>query len=771
MVAQSSAPKGGPLDNPFPIFPVASLRDIAPEILDKTVSTEAVRKLDALLVDHVRKAADGGRVGVAIPVRGDYGTGKSHLLLFAQARLRKAWPEGAAEVVVLSVASTETPLHEWYLTMVAPRLDELDLPSVFTRLLAAAAYLVADQVTLTADVAKSIRHDPLEVYEALREGLLSRTHVERALLGAVAAITPGGSEELRSVLAALAWPRRRQAALRWLAGRTLDPAEREQLGVARDLDAQADATSALVAFAGATGRGGGLFALMIDEFEHLMAEDKRTGTHRNATAVKRLLEGMCSMGAVVVVAGHWRAWEQLPDFKARFGSQTQVDLPELDARETAKLALGYAPTWAKRLDQAAMHAMAEAGERNLRSILSLMHQVHADTAGGTGPIGVAEVEAAAETRRRLAVKAGRPDAVIEEAIRAAGGSVARNEALFGKLRFDLAARRDGVLRLVADVRHVATTAELSRRLEDMSIAVGTLRARHPLARGLLIVSGAIDRATLALLDDVDGVDALRGEGPGWEAPLREAVAAAMQTEPSADEGDPFSDERGRERLREVRIGHAQAAEATRLRVEELDFGESERAAALKTTTREAAPTAPKSVYGPDTDVLDSFTESMLAQKPTLLRFFIFNSHVRMPAVAISSAFFSVLFFLLASHKIEQLLYVIMPGRTPEYLDQMYMSTSIIFEILFIFFILYLFLYSFRLTKLYFYEKSCYIRFLRWGRQLLEELLVSGAPSNELLRIKNRLVDAPDNYGGFERAIHLAVPEISALAARADREVP
>src|SRR5262249_29453021 len=152
-----------------------------------------------------------------------------------------------------------------------------------------------------------------------------------------------------------AWPQRQDAALRWLAGRALNSADRESLGVTRNLDADAEAAAVLVAIAGAAIRGGGGFALIVDEFEHLMAEDQRTNAQRNATAVKRLLEGLAGMGALVLVAGHWRAWEQLPDFKARFG-QPSVDLVTLTGKETGKLALQYAPLWGTRLDEKALEA-------------------------------------------------------------------------------------------------------------------------------------------------------------------------------------------------------------------------------------------------------------------------------------------------------------------------------------------------------------------------------------------------------------------------------
>ena len=618
-----AVPKSTTVPNPFPVYPVSSLRDIAADILDRTVFTAAVMAVDSAVQGFVERAANGTRAGLAIQVRGDYGTGKTHLLLFAQARLRNTWPGGAADVTVLSAPATEAPFPVWYLTVVAPLLDRLGLPRLFAKLLAAAACEVADQVPLTAELAARIREDPLEVYPLLRDGLLSRTDVERALLRIVVAIAPRGSEELRAILAAMAWPQRQDAALRWLAGRPLDLADRELLGVTRDLDADAEAEAVLVAIAGAATRGGGVLALMVDEFEHLMAEDQRTNTQRNATWVKRLLEGTTSLGALVVVAGHWRAWDQLPDFKARFAGQPPIDLVTLTGKETGQIAVQYAPRWGARLDEGAAEAIAEAGGRNIRRVLALLHQLHADTVDGSEAIGAAAVRVAAETRRQLASETGRPDAVVEEAVRTAGGQVTRNEVLFGRLQFDILARRDDELRLVADVRHVATSAELTRLLEDFSIAVSALRTRHPSARGLLVATGAVDRATLALLDAVTTVEALPGEGPGWEAALRGAVTAAFEADPipAAWEDETVAqEEAARDALREARVTHDSAAAETRARLDAIDFGPDERGGATRAMARESTPTESTSVYGPDAIVLDGFSESMRTQTPSILSF-------------------------------------------------------------------------------------------------------------------------------------------------------
>jgi hypothetical protein len=116
------------------------------------------------------------------------------------------------------------------------------------------------------------------------------------------------------------------------------------------------------------------------------------------------------------------------------------------------------------------------------------------------------VESAAETRRRLAAETGRPDVVIEEAVRAAGGRVTRNEALFGRLRFDFVARRGEELRLVADVRHTATSAELTRLLDDSAPILlvdeinfgSTTQSTTPPTTSLVLLSSGETSITSAL---------------------------------------------------------------------------------------------------------------------------------------------------------------------------------------------------------------------------------------------------------------------------------
>jgi hypothetical protein len=608
-----------PPPNPFPIYPVSSLRDIADTILEKTVPTDAVEAVASTVAAYASRAdARADRRSTMVPVRGDYGTGKTHLLLYAKALLEKLWPDG--RVLALSAPGTEADFARWYVQVLGPAITKLALDRVFLELLAGAAGEVAIQVPLTAGEAAYIREDPLNVYPVLSKGLLSRTDVERVVNAAVEALTPQGSPGLRGALTALIWRERKDTPTRWLVGEPLQPAEREGLGVERDLDVDAEAASVLVAIARACARCGTAFVLIIDEFEHLMAEDRRTETRRNATWFKRVLEGLSPAGALVLVAGHWQAWEQLPDFQDRFGRQPPVDLVALTGREVRLLLDKAAPDWSKRLDDAALDAVAEAGGRNIRRVLAVLHQLYATTAHRSGPVGAAAVRDT-ENLRVTQERGPAPEELLQEAVRAAGGEIMSGELLLGRLRFDLVAQRGAEIRLVAEVKHATTEIGLTQMLDDFAIAVAAVRRRHPHAKGLLVISGAGEAATLSLLDPLPGVKALRADG----GEIRKAVAEALAGEVSPANDQPPSSLKSeaefaaQQRIREAHAYQAHEAGLTSLRLKNLAYGSSERDLAAAETARQALkPESPDSLLGPNRKILDELLRGIQMQGPTIV---------------------------------------------------------------------------------------------------------------------------------------------------------
>jgi hypothetical protein len=275
--------------------------------------------------------------------------------------------------------------------------------------------------------------------------------------------------------------------------------------------------------------------------------------------------------------------------------------------------------------------------------------------------------------------------------------------------------------------------------------------RHPSARGLLVATGAVDRAALALLDGMAAVEALPGEGPGWEAALRSAATTAFEANPvpvtADDERAAVQEEEAREALRRTRMTHEAASTATRSRLEKIDFGPDERGSATAALARGSAPIAPASAYGADALALDSFLESVRAQTPTVLSFLTAPANFPfLPILVLSIGLFVSI--ITAGEFVGRLVDSVFMFSRPE-------SAYGIVGFLLLQAVVVSLLLGFFLAHRYQAERRAFTRYQRWGSQKLEEMLVGGVASDELLRVKNRLIDAPDASGGFRRAFEYA----------------
>ncbi len=195
--------------NPFPVYPVSSLADIAATIEQSTVETGAIRVVKSAVDRHVagftasrNSSGPDNQPPTIITVRGDYGTGKTHLLLYARSRFEQM---SQGRSVVVAAAATESDYVQWFSNALGPALRRLRLGALVTELLAAAAKEVALRTRLTAHHAATIAEDPAAVFPLLRHGTLAQTEVERAFLRRIEQTCPSGSAHLRKVLLALPW--------------------------------------------------------------------------------------------------------------------------------------------------------------------------------------------------------------------------------------------------------------------------------------------------------------------------------------------------------------------------------------------------------------------------------------------------------------------------------------------------------------------------------------------------------------------------------------
>ena len=143
--------------NPFPDFAVVRLDDKSLIASGRTVETEPIR-LARALVDRRVAAAKDERTATIVAVKGDFGTGKTHLLLDARDwLLRKRRDAGA-----LCLTATETDPVDWFRGSVGPALPIDFLKSAATKTFALSAAAIARAAPRRED--RATRRTPARDY-------------------------------------------------------------------------------------------------------------------------------------------------------------------------------------------------------------------------------------------------------------------------------------------------------------------------------------------------------------------------------------------------------------------------------------------------------------------------------------------------------------------------------------------------------------------------------------------------------------------------------
>jgi hypothetical protein len=498
--------------NPFPDYPVVRLQDDAGEVARRTVLTPPIAEARQRVDEYAAGWAAAGtatpprRQPVVVGVRGDYGSGKTHLLLDAAARaeerLRPAYPA----VRVLRVAAAEADPVAWFRAAVGPGLKALApwpragasdptppegsyLQDLLVALYARAGEQVARQAKLTEAVDEKLKAEPRAIFKLVRDDLLNATAVEEALQKRLREVCRQAGEDVRRALAGLLWQPTADLALRWLAGEALPAADLAVLHLGAPLAAEADAAGVLVAVAALHAELGLPFGLMIDEIEQLTRYDDARGGKRNATWLKRLLEALAGYPVMVFLAGHTSAWEGHEDFIQRLSPGALIDMRALSGEDVLTLLLR------PRVPRGVFHeaeaaALAEAGRGNIRVILSLCRLLFEDSNGFDHLLTAEQVRAAAERlQRRLTLD--------EAARRFAGllgdlGLAVRERATLGRLPFDLAGYRDGRPALVADFRHALTQSHFADAARQFAAKLAEVRGAEPQLLGCLVADGNVD---------------------------------------------------------------------------------------------------------------------------------------------------------------------------------------------------------------------------------------------------------------------------------------
>ena len=478
--------------NPFPQYPVSQL-DESPEVVERrTWVTEPIRQERTVIANWIRQPEK----PMIVAVLGEYGSGKTHLLLDAMTTLRRQLDAAGREYGFVPVVGlAERPLG-WYRAEIGPRLAALPIAGLVIKLYAEAGKEVASRAGLTEAAVGALDRKPERIFGLVRGDLLSSTEVEAVFQDNLRAAVPDAHPEILQALSWLRWPEADTAML-WLAGGKLSPDQAAQLELSASIDSDERAFQVLLAVAAIHYAGNRVFALFVDEAEHFLETDGGSGQGYNVTSMKRLLEGLARRHAVAFIAGHSSAWETLRDYHDRFSPPTPIELTMLTGDQVRLFVANRVPEAPDfGADQAAL--VAQLGNGNMRSVTSLLRELYEQSPGFASPFSIGQIEAAAETIGQRP----KPATIIlrvYELLESLGFTVARRRTVAGA-EFDLVAflgNRPQVVVTLKHASHEIAQGEQVRRLIDQMRDVNVV---YPETVGCFLSEGRLDEAVRGQLN-------------------------------------------------------------------------------------------------------------------------------------------------------------------------------------------------------------------------------------------------------------------------------
>lgn len=514
--------------NLFPDYPVASLGQ--PGL--QTVTTPGIAKVNRLIDEFFISGASRQSRGVNIPVQGDFGTGKTHLLVYARDYLERRATSAGASTIVIELVGVQTTPDEWYRTAIGPQLVAARPEEMLFGVFADVAKTVALKAPLTRGAAAVIESDPASARTMVQQELLSPTSVDLELIERLEQIFGDVGDEIavevRRALMATVWSP--AIADRWLRGETLLEEEQTATGLPPNVMTDDLASDAIIAFAAVASHTGRPFALMLDELEHFLRLDENEQTKRNVTWLKRLLERLIRCDAFVLVAGQTDVWRGHRDFLDRFTPGAEIELIPLDGDdvlrivETIQGSLGtFDSRHAKRL--------AELSGGNMRRVLGMLHALSGRTSRFTTPFDDGDIEQVAATVTAR-VEPERAVEQVEELLADHFGLKLQREVRFAAgPQFDLVGYKSGSPRVAVEFQQapfgrkqqgqVQRFIDKVRFIAEMApTCVGCFISESPLDAGLREIVDA-SHAPIVLVDLTE---------PDFVESMRESLGMALAAE-------------------------------------------------------------------------------------------------------------------------------------------------------------------------------------------------------------------------------------------------
>jgi hypothetical protein len=484
--------------NPFPDYAVTRL--VGGQATETTVVTAPIVRgrqlVDGYLKGLTARVGTARTIAALCAVRGDYGTGKTHLLNDVASYLRQHPDCNEAPSIVRATCIEADPLS-WYRTQLGPQLDKLPLYDVTLRLYGQAAKTVASAMRATTGAVEILNKDPTQIRDLVRRNLISVDEVCREFDKLLGTVCKGADPTVRRVLSRLISPETDGPAREWIRGQTLTKDKAELLGVPTSIESAEQASAVIGAIASMHNALRRSFVMLVDELEHFVRYDvaKRAG---NVTWLKRLLEQLGNAGALAIVAGHWSSWKTAEDYLDRFPQHAPIDLLKLEWTDVLDVVRARVPNLAPTFGETQARVIAQLSTGNMRRIMSLCNLLFRRSEGFQQPLSELQIrDAWTSVAQRLSQEQVSEE--IATLLVSHGFAVKTADASFEDIPFDLVAERNDGRVLLVQANHSTTQGDHYDAAQKFIGKLAKFGNRAQRILGLFLADGSIDDELLRIL--------------------------------------------------------------------------------------------------------------------------------------------------------------------------------------------------------------------------------------------------------------------------------
>jgi Cdc6-like AAA superfamily ATPase len=476
--------------NPFPTYQTVNLTDSPEQVHKRTVETPEIGRARKLLEEYEKHfGAEVSKIPhrpILVAVAGDYGTGKTHLLMEVASQFNKL---KAFDGIILSWIAPEDTPSAWFRAQPNP-LNNVPFEAIMEAVFNQVAIKVAQSSKLTRKHADEIKEDPEVLSDLFAAGKINFSVVDEAYHKEISKICgPNVSADVQNAFAALASNSSSDLARSWLTGVTILEDDRINLRVKQTGAGDDEIYSILVALAAFYAHLSRPLALLIDELEHFADYDRSQNEKRNLTWLKRLLEAVAPFSPLVFVAGHSSSWELEPNLLVRFTEEirmlvlSQSEILNLLRLVVPDLPRDYAPQ---------AEAIQEVTGGRMRAVLTLCSALWEESGHFRRAISPDRIRFTA-ANGKAGVSGTRAIDEIQSVLQEKSFSVRRSATIANNLEFDLVGFRSGAPNVVFDFKYADTPVANSRELRRFLDKVTEVLALFPNLLACLLAEGNTDQ--------------------------------------------------------------------------------------------------------------------------------------------------------------------------------------------------------------------------------------------------------------------------------------